>query len=96
MDDIILKYFNDGLSYLKIVELLNHVQDFEISLSTLKRWFKDNNLKRRPLEAVRSSQAVEEELNGSDSRVGYRRVHCVLVRKGLVVRKHMLDSLSNN
>ena len=33
-------------------------------------------------------QAVEEELNGSDSRVGYRRVHRALMRKGLVVRKH--------
>ena len=77
----------------RIVELLNHFHDFQISLSTLKRWLKDNNLKRRPLAAVRSSneeirQAVEEELNGSGSRVGYRRVHRALVRKGLVVRKH--------
>ena len=93
MDDIILKYSNDGFSYLEIVELLNHVQDFEISLSTLKRWLKDSNLKRRPLAAVRSSneeirQVVEEELSGSGSRVGYRRVHRALVRKGLVVRKH--------
>ena len=76
MDDIILKSFNDGFSYLGIVELLNHVHDFEIISSTLKRWLKDNNLKRRPLAAVRSSneemqQAVEEKLNGSGSRVGY-------------------------
>ena len=80
MDDIIPKYFNDGFSYLEIVELLNHVHDFEISLSTLKMWLKDNNLKRRPLAAVRSSneeirQAVQEELNGSASRFGYRKVH---------------------
>ena len=55
---------------------------------------KDNNLKRRPLAAVRSSneeiwQAVQEELNVSGSRVGYRRVHRILVRKGLFVRKHV-------
>ena len=73
MDDIILKYFNEVFSYLEIVELLNHVHDFEISLSTLKRWFKDKNLKGRPLAAVPSSnkeirQAVEEELNVSSSR----------------------------
>ena len=30
MDDIILKCFNDGFSYLEIVELLNHVRDFQI------------------------------------------------------------------
>ena len=53
--DNILKYFNDGFSYLEIVELLNHVHDFEISLSTLKWWLKDSKLKRRPLAAVRSS-----------------------------------------
>ena len=55
---------------------------------------KDNNLQRRPLAAVRSSneeiwQAVQEELNVSGSRVGYRRVHRILVRKGLFVRKHV-------
>ena len=33
MDDIILKYFNDGFSYLEIVGLLNHVNDFQISLN---------------------------------------------------------------
>ena len=93
MRDIILKYFSDAFSYLKIVELLNHFHDFQISLSTLKRWLKDSNLKRRPLAAVRSSneeirQAVQEELNDSVSRVGYRRVYCILVRKGLFVRKH--------
>ena len=89
MDDAILKYFNDGFSYLVIVELLNHVHDFQISLSTLNRWLKDNNFKKRLLAAVCSSneeirQAVEEELNG----IGYRRVHRELVRKSLVVRKH--------
>ena len=93
MRDIILKYFSDAFSYLKIVELLNHFHDFQISLSTLKRWLKDSNLKRRPLAAVRSSneeirQAVQEELNDSVSRVGYRRVYRILVRKGLFVRKH--------
>ena len=89
MDDTIIKYFNDGSSYFEIAELLNHVHDFQISLSTLKRWLKDNSLKRRPLAAVRSSneeirQAVQEELNG----IWYGRVHRALVRKGLVVRKH--------
>ena len=42
MDDIILKCFNDGFSYLEIVELLNHVRDFQITSSNLKRWLKDN------------------------------------------------------
>ena len=97
MDDTILKYFNDGFSDLEIVELLNHVHDFQISLSTLKRWLKDNNLKR-PLSAARSPneeirQAVQEELSGSGSRVGYRRVHRALVRKGLGVRKHYVRLL---
>ena len=59
MDDIILKYFSNGFSYLEIAELLNHVHDFQISLSTLKRWLKDNNLQRRPLATVLSSDEVK-------------------------------------
>ena len=86
MDDIILKYFSDGFLYLEVVALFSHVHDFQISLSTLKRWLKNNNLKRRPLAAARSSneeirQAVQEELNSNGSRVGYHRVHRALVRK---------------
>ena len=33
-------------------------------------------------------QIFREELNGSGSRVGYRRVHRALMRKDLVLRKH--------
>ena len=36
---------------------------------------------------------MQEELNGSGSRVGYRRVHRTLVSKGLVVRKHNVRHL---
>ena len=36
---------------------------------------------------------MQEELNGSGSRVGYRRVHRALVSKGLVVRKHNVRQL---
>ena len=62
MDDIILKYFNNGFSYLEIVEFLNHVHDFQISLSILKSWLKDNNLKRRPLAAGHSSNEIIRQL----------------------------------
>ena len=91
LDDAILKYFNVEFSYLEILELLNHDHDFQTSLSTLKCWLKDVNLKRRLLAAVYSSdeeilQTVQDQLNGS--RVGYHRVYRALVHKGLVVRKH--------
>ena len=33
-------------------------------------------------------QIFREELNGSGSRVGYRRVHRALMRKDLVLKKH--------
>ena len=64
-DAIILKYLNDGFSYLEMVELLSHAHDFQISLSNRKRWLNDSNLKRRPIAAVCSSneeirQAVQE------------------------------------
>ena len=67
MDDVILNYFNDndGFFYLEIVELLKHVHDFQTSLSTLKRWLKDNNLKRRPRSSYEEiRRTVQEELSG--------------------------------
>ena len=66
---------------------MNQLYGFQTNLSTLKRRLRD------PLATVRSSneeirRAVQEELNSSVSRIGYRRVHLPLVHKGLVVRKH--------
>ena len=52
MDDVILKYFNDGFSYMEIAEVLNNFNDFQTRLSNLKRWLKDKNLKRRHVVAV--------------------------------------------
>ena len=46
MGDNILKHFSDALSYLEIVELFKHVNDFQTCLSTLKRWLKDSNIKK--------------------------------------------------
>ena len=80
---------------MEIVELLYHVHDFQVSLSTLKRRLTDNNLKERPLVAVHSSneeirQEMQKGLNGSGSRVWYRRVHRELLHKSFVVRKHVV------
>lgn len=88
-------YFNDGFSYLEIAELLKHVHDFQISLSTLKRCFKGNNPKRRPpFSNEEIWKTVLEELNGSGSRVVYcRGALCTLVRNNLVVRKHIFKIL---
>ena len=93
MDSLITEYFHAGFAYLEIIELLKSVHGYEISLSTLKRRLNEKNLRRRPLSEVRSSEqevreAVRQELIGSGSRVGYRRVYQELKRKGLIVRKH--------
>ena len=93
-----VKYFHDGLTYMEIIEFLQIYHSCNISLSTLKRWFKRTNLYRRPLPGRRSSnsvlsQAVEDELAGSGSGIGYRRMHRSMLQKGINCRREDVRQL---
>ena len=88
----ILKYYDDGLTYVEILEFLRIHHSCDISLSTLKRWFREKGIRRRPIAEIRSDQndvrqAVQEELSGSGSGIGYRRMHRTLRSKGLLCRR---------
>ena len=88
----IIKYFDDGFTYLEIIEFLRERHGHHISLSTLKRHLKQFGKQRRSTENVRCSQGelvnvVEEELAGSGSGVGYRRIHRSILKKGVVCRR---------
>jgi len=90
--EIILKYIHDGFSYLEIIELLRVQNHCNISLSTLKRFLKSNGIFRRPLENRRDTrdairQAITEEINGTGSTMGYRRMHKALLNRGLICRR---------
>ena len=78
IETYIIEYFNEGLTYMEILEFLRVRHKYEISLSTIKRWLRENGIKRRPLSTLRSSnadvlKAIQDELCGSASDVGYRR-----------------------
>ena len=90
--DVLSEYFHRNYTYLQIKEYLSCRHEIEKSLSTIKRHLKKLNLIRRPLAANRASlnqlqDAVEEELEGSGSNVGYRRIWTALKKKGLIVRR---------
>ena len=58
----------------------------------VSRWFRGKGVKRRALSKNRSSdisvfKAVESELYGSSSDVGYRRMHKIITNKGIICRR---------
>ena len=88
----IYRYFEDGLTYTKILEFLRVQHDIHMSLSSLKRWFKKKGMIRRPLEEVRNDReiitnAVKEEISESGADVGYRRIHRALKSQGFICRR---------
>ena len=92
IEDNIVKYFNEGLTYVEILEFLRVQHQHEMSLSTLKRWLRKRGLKRRALLNSRCSyisvfNAVQTELYGSASDVGYRRMHKIMLNKGYICRR---------
>ena len=85
-------YFTKGFTYLEIQELLRVYHQQTISLSTIKRHLKKLNLFRHPLESIRTDDAislaaVREELSGSGSNIGYRRVWAHLQKTDLKDRR---------
>ena len=53
LEELIFKYFDDGFWYKEILDFLESVHGYSLSLSSLKRILRRNNKKRR---ALRCSQ----------------------------------------
>ena len=91
-DQIVKDYFKKGYSYIEILEYLKTCHGKTMSLSTLKRYFKSENYFRRPLHGRRATydevkEVVSEEIRGSGSNLGYRRVWSHLKTSGLLARR---------
>ena len=91
-DQIVKDYFKKGYSYLEILEYLKIYLGKTMSLSTLKRYFKSGNYFRRPLRGRRATydevkEVVSDEIRGSGSNLGYRRVWSHLKTSGLLARR---------
>ena len=98
LEELIFKYFDDGFRYKEILKFLEFVYGYSLSLSSLKRILRKNNKRRRALTCSQQElfDAVERELAGSSNNVGYRRMHCTLIPKGIPrhredVRKMVCD-----
>ena len=92
LDQLLSDYFTKRFTYLEMQEFLRPYHQLTISLSTIKRHLKKLNLFRRPVERIRTDDAtllaaVREELSGSRSNIGYRRVWPHLRKTGLKVRR---------
>ena len=76
-DGLIERYFMLGFDYIEIVAFLALGHGIFLSLRQLKRILRQRSLRRRgrPSDGWDVLAAVENELNGSGSSVGYRLMH---------------------
>ena len=63
----IFRYFEGGFTYTEILEFLRVCHGYGMNLSTLKRWLRENRMRKRPLEAIRNDtsdifEAVRDDL----------------------------------
>ena len=95
-DGLIERYFKTGLGYDEILLLLGLLHGIALSIRQLKGILRCRGLRRRanhsdPRQVCR---AIEEELRGSGSTIGYRQMTQRLVLNyGLVVDKETLREL---
>ena len=76
-DSLVQQYFDLGLNYVEIISFLLLIHGISLSIRQLKRILRRKGLTRRqnfsdPAEVV---AAVERELQGSGSLIGYRQMH---------------------
>lgn len=76
-NEAIKEYFNAGFQYAEILGFLFIINGVSLSLRQLKRILKALGLSRRkrPSEISNVVDAIEMELSGSGSCVGYRQIH---------------------
>ena len=92
-EEIIQNYFNLGLTASEIALFLVSVHGIRISLRHLKRILRQLGCTRRrhPSDLNEVVQAVEEELRGSGSLLGYRSMHQRLINQyGLVTTREVV------
>ena len=95
-DILIEQYFSTGLGYDEILLFLGLLHGVTLSIRQLKRILRARGLRRRgnssdPRQVCR---AVQEELRGSGSTIGYRQMtQRLVVNYGLVVDKETVREL---
>ena len=82
--DIIRHCFSNRLAYLEITESLGLHRGCSISLSSLKRWVRQENLQERRSPQRDIVNAIAVELGGSGSNTGYRKMHRYHQTKGMI------------
>ena len=76
-NDLVEEYFKLGFAYTEILLFLQCLHDIRLSIRQLKRILRVRGLKRRGNQENQMNviTAIESELNGSGSCVGYRQMH---------------------
>ena len=76
-DDLVVRYFNLGLNNAEIVLFLSLGHRLIMSIRQLERILRKLHLKRRSVQSNSDEiiNALESELKGSGSSIGYRQMH---------------------
>ena len=102
MDDLVIMYFHDGLSYRELVAVLHLKHNIYVSLRHLKRILKKLNLQRRTIFANDEYviDFIENQLLESGQLHGYRWMHEKCLEHGVKVRREdvriILKALDSN
>ena len=88
-DDLIKDYFSHGLAYDEILSLMDTRHGVKLTLRHLHRILRLLSLYRRRNKSSINEvlNAVAEEIQGPAASVGYRQMHQIVRKKGLVTDK---------
>ena len=83
------EYFKLGFAYTEILLFLQCRHDIRLSIRQLKRILRARGLKRRgnQEDQLNVKTAIESELNGNGSCVGYRQMHQKMQKYGFAVAR---------
>lgn len=92
MEQLILKYFHLGLSYNEIRLHLLRQDNIDVNLPFLKRFLNSRGLFRKKYFSDLNDVVnfINGELKGSNRKVGYKWLHKICVKNGLVVTQNMV------
>lgn len=90
-------YFNSGFEYRAILQFLSKYHGIEMSLSTLKRRLKENNLRRNELQNINMidlERVIRSELDGPGRICGYRAMwHALRIKHSIFVPRRAVEVL---
>ena len=95
MEAIVEQYFHVGFKYKEIISLLERCHRKKVSLRTLHRLLRQQNLYRKVIQSLVPDivSFIQNELQGSDSCIGYRAMQQRCIKNQLNVLRGIVAQI---